>query len=66
MPIFEYRCRECRCVFEKIQQSPAGKEICPKCGEDAPRAVSAPSAGASSSGTATSGPPAGCGSGGFS
>ena len=48
MPIFEYRCRECSCVFEKIQRSPAGQEICPECGGVAPRAVSAPSAGASS------------------
>jgi putative FmdB family regulatory protein len=66
MPIFEYRCRDCQYVFEKIQRTPFDQETCPKCGGVAPRAVSAPSAGVSSSGPALSSPPAGCGTGGFS
>jgi putative FmdB family regulatory protein len=65
MPIFEYRCRECHTVFEKIQRNPADQEFCPECGGIARRAVSAPVAGVSPASGAAS-PSVGCGRGGFS
>ena len=34
MPIYEYRCRECRKKFERIvlSSASAAKTVCPKCG----------------------------------
>ncbi len=38
MPIYEYRCRKCGKVFEKIQKLNEGPEnvLCPRCGEGNP------------------------------
>jgi len=43
MPIYEYRCRNCRHVFEKIVLKITAPAIatCPHCGEAAIRKVSA-------------------------
>lgn len=41
MPIYEYQCRECGVVFEKIQKVDEGGEAlkCPHCGEEMPEKV---------------------------
>lgn len=38
MPIYEYRCRRCDHIFEKIQKWNEGPEttFCPQCGEGNP------------------------------
>jgi putative FmdB family regulatory protein len=38
MPIYEYRCRKCGEIFEKIQKLNEGEEAltCPYCGEKKP------------------------------
>jgi len=38
MPIYEYRCRKCNKVFEKIQRVGEGgsRLVCPHCGEKKP------------------------------
>jgi putative FmdB family regulatory protein len=43
VPLYEYQCKKCRHIFEKIQQfsdSPVKK--CPKCGGPVERLISAP------------------------
>jgi putative FmdB family regulatory protein len=41
MPIYEYRCRKCREIFEKIQKLNEGKEAltCPYCGGKKPEKI---------------------------
>ena len=35
MPIFEYTCPDCRCVFEKLVLTRENKGLeCPKCGSE--------------------------------
>jgi putative FmdB family regulatory protein len=41
MPLYEYRCRQCRRTFEKIQKfSDPPEETCPACGGPVERLVS--------------------------
>lgn len=43
MPLYEYQCKKCRHIFEKIQQfSDRPVKKCPKCGGVVERLVSAP------------------------
>ena len=43
MPLYEYKCRKCRHVFEKILKFSDNPEAdCPKCGSEAERQLSAP------------------------
>ncbi len=43
MPLYEYECKKCGNRFEKIQQfSDAPETICPTCGGDVERLISAP------------------------
>jgi putative FmdB family regulatory protein len=45
MPIYEYRCTKCGCVFEEISAYSAngnGTHKCEKCGAPAKRLISAP------------------------
>ncbi|MFB3884004.1 MAG: zinc ribbon domain-containing protein [Thermodesulfobacteriota bacterium] len=41
MPIYEYRCRKCEKIFEKIQKmAEEGKSLkCPYCGEGKPEKI---------------------------
>jgi len=41
MPIYEYRCRKCGEIFEKIQKLNEGEEslMCPYCGEWKPEKI---------------------------
>ena len=60
MPIYEYRCRDCDNLFQKLQPMSASADglVCPKCGNpDVERQVSA---FASTSTGGLLGPPAGC------
>lgn len=43
MPLYEYQCKQCRQRMEKIQSfSAAPEKICPKCGGELERLISAP------------------------
>lgn len=43
MPLYEYECKQCRQRMEKIQSFSAPQEkICPKCGGELERIISAP------------------------
>lgn len=43
MPLYEYRCTSCGHTFEKIQSfSAAPERVCPKCGGELIRPVTAP------------------------
>ncbi|MBT9332132.1 FmdB family zinc ribbon protein [Paracidobacterium acidisoli] len=43
MPLYEYRCKSCGHQFEKIQSFSAPEEkVCPVCGEEVERLISAP------------------------
>lgn len=43
MPLYEYRCTKCDCVFEEFAAFSAnGSRKCPKCGGTAKRIISAP------------------------
>jgi putative FmdB family regulatory protein len=43
VPLYEYRCKSCGHQFEKIQSFSAPEEkICPVCGEEVERLISAP------------------------
>ncbi len=43
MPIYEYRCEQCRHQFDQLQQLSAPQiAICPQCSSDAKRLISAP------------------------
>ncbi len=64
MPIFEYRCRECGTMFEKILNSSGSEVTCKSC--DSTRvekllSVFAVSRSSGSSGMAESGPCGACG-----
>jgi putative FmdB family regulatory protein len=41
MPIYEYRCRKCGRIFEKIQKVEEGGDLlkCPSCGEQKPEKI---------------------------
>ena len=41
MPIYEYRCRKCEKIFEKIQKLNEGEDSlqCPYCGEKKPEKI---------------------------
>ncbi|MHB1015330.1 MAG: FmdB family zinc ribbon protein [Desulfurivibrionaceae bacterium] len=64
MPIYEYRCQECKALFETIVTSTeaATETVCPKCGSSAvKKTISASSFRiASSSGSIPSGALSGC------
>lgn len=43
MPLYEYRCKQCGHQFEKIQSFSAPEEkVCPACGGEVERLISAP------------------------
>ncbi len=43
MPLYEYECKQCRQRLEKIQSfSAAPEKVCPKCGGELERVISAP------------------------
>ena len=43
MPLYEYRCKQCAHQFEKIQSFSAPEEkVCPVCGGEVERLISAP------------------------
>ncbi|ABF39039.1 type I antifreeze protein [Candidatus Koribacter versatilis Ellin345] len=43
MPLYEYECKQCRERFEKIQKfSDEPEKVCPKCGGEVERLLSAP------------------------
>lgn len=43
MPLYEYRCKQCGHQFEKIQSFSAPEEkVCPTCGGEVERLISAP------------------------
>ena len=60
MPIYEYRCRDCRQVFQKLQPMSAGSDgvSCPSCGSA--RVERQLSVFASSSSIGSASPAAGC------
>ncbi len=67
MPLYEYRCQECRNHFEAIVSSSRERDrtLCPRCNSNrVQRVISAASFRISSSGTGTSpgGPLGGCSS----
>ncbi len=41
MPIYEYHCSDCGRTFEKIQPLEAKTALCPKCGKEAQKVMSA-------------------------
>ncbi|UCC79780.1 MAG: zinc ribbon domain-containing protein [Candidatus Zixiibacteriota bacterium] len=60
MPIYEYRCKDCRTKFEVLVFSSDSKMVCEKCGsEDAERLMSGFASAFSGSSSASS-----CGTGG--
>ncbi|NWF93637.1 MAG: zinc ribbon domain-containing protein [Syntrophaceae bacterium] len=61
MPIYEYRCRKCGEVFEKIQKvSEAGESLrCPHCGEEKPERILSGFFSKGSESTSTCGPSGG-------
>ena len=43
MPLYEYRCRQCENVFDRLERSSERKDgICPECGGAATRLIGAP------------------------
>ena len=64
MPIYEYRCRECKNKFEVIQKSWEGPEdvVCPACKEKNPEKLISSCCGPSSEKTETSSAAPSCGS----
>ena len=62
MPIYEYRCRKCNKVFEKIQRVGEGgsRLVCPHCGEKKPeKLISGFSSKGSVSSSSSCNPPGG-------
>jgi len=65
MPIYEYRCRKCGRIFEKIQKLGDGEKslTCPYCGSQRPEKILSSFSSKGSESTASCGP---TGSKGFS
>jgi putative FmdB family regulatory protein len=65
MPLYEYRCKDCDRVFEKLVplSSAAASQECPECGGEDARRLLSMFASQSSGGMMTGGSSGGCGSG---
>lgn len=63
MPIYEYRCRDCREVFPRLQPLGAGTEgvSCPRCGSGSVERVLSVFSSAGAGGTSTAPPAGSCG-----
>ncbi len=63
MPIYEYRCRACNCLFERLQSIGSGTTgiACPECeSQKVERQLSTFASSTSTGSPGSQGPPAGC------